>query len=93
MEYLVYGKYIYGKRTRTQVIVFKDRNGFERVDIPKYYIPLTLKGRVLLTLRLHHGVAELFPERIISFLIGLRTKWYGRKFTKSQLRPVGNGGE
>ena len=46
MKYFIYGKYIYGKKTNSSIIEFKNRNGFEMVSIPKYYIPLNTKGKI-----------------------------------------------
>jgi len=78
MQYLIYGKYIYGKRADTQIIEFKNRNGFEKVDIPKYYVPLTPKGKLALQLQLHHGWTHLLPAALIGKLSDLRTRWYER---------------
>ena len=84
MEYFIYGKYIYGKRTKNSIIEFKNRNGFEKIEFPKYYIPITLKGRMILRLKLHHGVFYLLPERIIDIIVNLRSKWY-EKYTPKEL--------
>lgn len=43
---------------------FKRRNGFVRIDLPRYYIPLTHWGRIALTLRLHKGWRETVPTRV-----------------------------
>ncbi len=58
---------------------FKRQNGFERVDLPRYYVPLTLKGAIVLRLRLHHGVVGVIPGRLKTYLVNLRNKWYSRK--------------
>jgi hypothetical protein len=79
MKYFIYGKYIYGKRTNTPIIEFKNRNGFEMVTIPRYYVPLTMKGEIALRLRLHHGVAGIVPGQLNNCLISLRAKWYERR--------------
>jgi hypothetical protein len=55
---------------------FKMRNGFEEVLVPRYYIPLTLKGRVAMQLKLHHGLVGIVPESIIRIGRDLRVKWY-----------------
>lgn len=78
MNYFVYGKYIYGNRTNTPIIEFKNRNGFEMVKIPKYYVPMTLKGKALLMLNLHHGIVGLIPGKVNDYLFDLRTKCYER---------------
>lgn len=59
---------------------FKRHNGFERIDLPRYYIPLTFKGKLALVLHLHHGFAEILPEKLKYFLKNLRKKWYTNKY-------------
>lgn len=76
MKYFIYGKYIYGERTNSPIIEFKNRNGFEMAKIPKYYVPLNNKGKIILKLRLHHGIMGLIPGKIKNFIIDLRGKWY-----------------
>jgi hypothetical protein len=76
MDYFIYGKYIYGKRTDTQIIEFKNRNGFEKLELPKYYVPLTPKGALALKLGLHHGLTHLLPAPLIGKLSDLRSRWY-----------------
>jgi hypothetical protein len=86
MEYFIYGKYTYGKRTSNSIIEFKDRNGFEKIEVPKYYIPMSLKGRIILRLKLHHGVLYLLPERIINVFVNIRSKWYEKHISKGLVR-------
>jgi hypothetical protein len=43
---------------------FKQNNGFADRQVPRYYIPLTLKGKLLLSLHLHRGLRSLIPERM-----------------------------
>lgn len=84
MEYFIYGKYIYGKRTDTQIIEFKNRNGFEKLDLPKYYVPLTPKGALALKLGLHHGLTHLLPAPLIGKLSDLRSRWYELSMKQGQ---------
>jgi hypothetical protein len=76
MSYLMYCKYIYGKNDKSALTEFKRRNGFEQVLYPRYYVPLTLKGRVILWLRLHHGLSGLVPKSLWPVLVGARTKFF-----------------
>lgn len=76
VEFFIYGKYVYGKNTRSPIIEFKRRNGFEIVNIPRYYIPLTIKGKIILKLKLHHGIVGLLPGKVYNVLINIRSKWY-----------------
>ena len=61
---------------------FKKHNGFERFDIPRYFVPLTMKGRLVLLLKLHHGVRDLIPQNIKDKLRDLRNRYYS--YTRSR---------
>jgi hypothetical protein len=54
---------------------FQRRIGFEKINIPRYYIPLTLKGKLILKLNLQHGVVGILPEKLMSVLLDLRKQW------------------
>jgi len=58
---------------------FKRHNGFEEMRIPRYYIPMSMKGGLALKLKLHHGIKGMLPENVVTRLIYLRTRWYSRK--------------
>jgi hypothetical protein len=77
-KYLLYERYVYGKKHDDSLTEFKKKNGFERMDIPVYYVPLNLKGRIALFLRLHKSPKELIPLRLLKFLNNLRTSLYYR---------------
>jgi hypothetical protein len=63
---LTYGRYVYGKKTDSSLLEFKRRNGFEQIDFPKYFVPLTLKGSIALLLRLHRGFRAIIPAPVLS---------------------------
>ncbi len=58
---------------------FKRHNGFERIDLPRYYIPLSIKGMLALKTHLHHGVQGVLPQKMVDVLKTLRSEWYARK--------------
>jgi hypothetical protein len=72
--YLVYGNYTYGRKSNSSLAEFKRRNGFEKLMIPTYYIPLTLTGRVIVALRLYRGVIGILPPWLTSTLLVAREK-------------------
>jgi len=76
MSYFVYGQYVYGNKTRSPMTEFKRRNGFERIDFPRYYVPLTLAGRAYVSLRLYRGLAGLLPEAVVEAGIMWRARLY-----------------
>ena len=56
---------------------FKRSNGFQRFDLPRYFVPLTRKGELALKLGLHRGWKEAIPDQLRKPLKKLRTRWYG----------------
>lgn len=83
VKYLVYANFAYGNKQRDSLSDFKERNGFQRIDVPRYYIPLTTTGRIAFRLGLHHKLIERLPESIITKLRDYRAGWYSRKLQSS----------
>ncbi len=79
IPYLVYSSFAYGKKQTSTLADFKERNGFTRVDLPRYYVPLTAWGRVALRSGLHRRLVDYIPESVASRLRDLRSAWYARK--------------
>lgn len=79
IKYLVYEKFAYGKKSGDSLSHFKEINGFERVDLPRYYIPLTPLGKIAFRLGLHHKLVEHMPESIAAKLRDFRRMWHGHK--------------
>jgi hypothetical protein len=80
IHYLVYSNFAYGKKQRDTLSDFKERNGFRRIDLPRYYVPLTGFGRLALHLGLHHSLLDHVPEVLLAQLRELRSAWYKRRF-------------
>jgi hypothetical protein len=80
VSYLVYEHFTYGKKEGDSLSHFKEVNGFQRVDLPRYYVPLTSIGRIALRLGLHRRLADRIPEPIAARFRDLRKAWYSRKF-------------
>jgi hypothetical protein len=79
IQYLWYVNFSYGKKQHDSLAEFKRRNGFQKLEIPRYYVPLTLAGRVALSLGLHHTVLDWVPEPAAAVYRKLRSRWYARK--------------
>lgn len=58
---------------------FKRRCGFERIRVPRYYVPLTTKGRLGLQVGAHRGWRAMLPDRVKAPLKRLRASWYESK--------------
>jgi hypothetical protein len=71
---------MYGMWSRRTLGDFKLHHGFERMDVPRYFVPLTSRGRLALKLRLHEPMGEKLvdslPEPWIRSLADLRMKWH-----------------
>ncbi len=74
--YLTYGMFNYGNKKETPLREFKIRNGFREVLVPRYFVPLTVWGRLSLALGLHRGAIGLLPHRAITLMVEARAKWY-----------------
>jgi hypothetical protein len=55
---------------------FKRSNGFAKFDLPRYFVPLTKKGKLALGLGLHRGWKKPVPEKIKKLLKKMRKLWF-----------------
>ena len=79
IPHLVYAQFAYGKKRRDSLVVFKQSNGFKRVDVPRYYVPLTFRGTVAMSLGLHHRISDRIPEGVLARFREWRSAWYARR--------------
>jgi hypothetical protein len=79
LSYLVYASWVDGTLGD-----FKRHNGFERVDLPRYYIPLNRVGSLVLKAHFHRGVKGIVATRLLAGLKAIRAKWYLNR------RPIQN---
>lgn len=89
MQYLVYGKYQYGKKGEDSLSSFKKNNGFLRIDVPQYFIPLSIRGSVALLLRMHNGISAAIPTRLLNMLLHIRSRWYEGRLSSPTTRISG----
>jgi hypothetical protein len=83
VSYLVYENFNYGRKTGDSLAQFKEVNGFSRVDVPRYYVPLTTIGRLALRFGLHHRISDRVPESVAEKFRNLRRSWYSFRFPAS----------
>ncbi len=83
ISYLVYENFSYGKKQGDSLSQFKEVNGFQRMNLPRYYVPFTPIGRAAFRLGLHHRIIDYFPEPIMARVRELRSAWYSRKLHTS----------
>ena len=80
IPYLVYLNFLFRKDQRHSLHDFKVHNGFRRIDLPRYYVPLTRAGRIAFCLGLHHRFVDHFPESVLTQARKLRSAWYNRRY-------------
>ena len=86
ISHLIYGQFIYGNKRRSSLVEFKRRNGFEQINFPRYYVPLSLRGKLFVWLRLYRGFSGLVPEPILQPLLNLRARYYTKISEKLTLQ-------
>ncbi len=79
IPYLWYANMSYGKKQSDGLADFKRHSGFHKIELPRYYVPLTVAGRMALCLGLHHGMADWIPEPVAATYRRIRKQWYGRR--------------
>jgi hypothetical protein len=80
ISHLWYANFSYGKKQPDSLADFKRRNGFQKTELPRYYIPLTIAGRIALRLGLHHSTSDWIPEPVAATYRRIRSYWYARRF-------------
>lgn len=76
IRFLTYGAYIYGRKGADPLTDFKRRNGFTKVDYPRYYVPLTEKGKIALRCGFHKSLIETLPTSLVDILLKMRAKYH-----------------
>ena len=81
ISHITYGNYNYGNKRDSSLREFKIRNGFEEILVPRYYVPLTMWGRMCMTVNLQRGLIGILPSSVIALGLRVRSVWY-KKFRK-----------
>jgi hypothetical protein len=74
VPYLHYG--IWSKRGLGD---FKKHHAFERLDLPRYFVPLTLRGNLILKTKMHHKLSQRLPDSWVEKILPYVIKWYSFK--------------
>lgn len=88
IPYLTYGKYDYGKSGSNSLKEFKRNLGFDNIILPRYFIPLTIWGKLMLRFKLHNSIIQLLPIKVVRFLLFLRNKYNDKKYAKYTINSV-----
>jgi hypothetical protein len=65
----------YGSWAEGGIGVFREKHGFVRLELPRYYVPLSRRGWVMLKLKLHRPIRERLPKSWKERMTALRAKW------------------
>lgn len=84
IRYFVYDKYIYGNKKDSSLLELKRRNGFEQIQFPRYYVPLTSRGKLFISLKLYRGISGILPEPVLKMALAGRDWLYRRKVSNGQ---------
>jgi len=84
IRHLIYQNFTYGNKQNDGLTNFKQANGFKRVELPRYYVPLTSLGRAALVFGLHHRLVDRLPLSITMKLRELRNVWHSRKLPSAE---------
>lgn len=76
VSHLTYGLFNYGNKGDSPLREFKIRNGFDEMLVPRFYVPLTVRGTICMKLNLHRGLLGVLPHRAIAIGLNARTRWY-----------------
>jgi len=80
ISYLTYANFSYGKKQGSALAEFKRNNGFEKVNVPRYFVPLTLLGSIGYRLGLHREMIEWVPEPVAAVYRKARIAWYRKRY-------------
>jgi hypothetical protein len=80
VRFLIYERFAYGKKATDGLSQFKEVNGFGRVDIPRYYVPLTVLGSFAFQVGLHRNLADHLPVTFADRIRQARSAWYRWRF-------------
>lgn len=69
VEYLQYGSWAEGG-----IGEFRAKHGFQRFEVPRYFAPLTMRGRLMLKLNLQRPIRDRLPKSLLRPLLGLRAR-------------------
>ena len=81
-SHMLYGRYTYGNKV-DNLTELKRRHGFVKVLLPKYFIPITAKGRIAMKFGFHRPLIERLPKGVINHLDRVRKSLY-RRFKKDK---------
>jgi hypothetical protein len=73
VEWIMYGRI----GNHPSLDKFKYNNGFKKFSLTRYYLPLSLKGKIAIKMGLHRNSKDLIPKKMLNFLLPIYN-WISR---------------
>ena len=70
---------VYAFWTEDSLGHFKRRLGFREARLPRYFVPLTAKGKLAMRTGAHRGLKALLPPKVVASLKRARNTWNTRQ--------------
>jgi hypothetical protein len=67
---------LYGFWSDSSLVDFKRHSGFQEARLPRYFVPITLRGKLALRFGLYRGWKAIVPNEIKNPLKRLRKTWH-----------------
>jgi len=83
ITHISYGLYNYGNKRDSSLLDFKIRNGFVEILVPRYFVPLTMWGRLCIKAKFHRGLIGNLPSSVIAAALRARELWYNSSVFKT----------
>lgn len=80
ISHLWYANFSYGNKQHDSLADFKRYNGFQKIDVPRYYVPLTIAGHMALRLGLNRKITDWIPEPVLGTYRRVRSFVYAKRF-------------
>jgi hypothetical protein len=81
---LVYSRFSDGNKQWDSLMDFKERNGFKRIELPRYYVPITYLGELSFKCGLHKRFIDRIPSPVFAALRNARNLLYSIKLHSSK---------
>jgi hypothetical protein len=75
----------YGLWSETSFGKFKENHSFDRHDVPRYFVPLTLKGQLALKLGLHRRLVDRLPSSWRERLVVVRNRFNAFRYKQQRV--------
>ena len=82
IEWVMYGRI----GNHPSLDIFKESNGFTKLSLTRYFLPLSAKGRLAIRLRIHRELKDTLPPSIKKLLFPVYS-WASRTKTRIKLKP------